>query len=221
MTIERKLLNYDNTSLKFKAETGEFEGYASVFGGTDAYGDTILPGAFAETLKSRERPVRLRWNHFGPVIGKYTEMYEDEKGLFVRGVLTPGHSLASDVRASMAHGAVDGLSIGFFLNDWSKKDGSSGRIIKSLDLVEISIVEEPADLNAKVLNIKSAVESCETLAQLEEVLRDAGFSNMAAKTVVSRAKFLGHRDDAEEKSAKEEAELMASIMYNSIARKSS
>lgn len=219
MTIERKLLNFEATSLKFKADSGEFEGYASVFGGTDSYGDTILAGAFENTLKNRERPVRMRWNHFGPVIGKYDEIYEDEKGLFVRGKLTPGHSLAQDVRASMAHGAVDGLSIGYFLNDYSKKEGSGGRIIKSLDLVEISVVEEPADLNAKVLNVKSAIESCESLAQIEEILRDVGLSHAAAKTVVARVKSIGLCDEAMELRNRELDRLIKRISFPNIIQR--
>jgi HK97 family phage prohead protease len=193
MSIERKLLSLDITGFKFDGESGEFEGYASVFGGKDSYGDTIQKGAFAKTLENRNRPVRMRWNHFGPVIGKYTEMYEDEKGLHVKGQLTPGHSVANDVRASLAHGAIDGLSIGFFLNDYSNMEGG-GRDIRSVDLVEISVVEEPADLAAKITSIKSAVDQSEKLSDLELILRDAGFSRAEATAFVSRVKSIYQRD---------------------------
>jgi HK97 family phage prohead protease len=193
MQIEKKLLSVGMTEIKFNGESGEFEGYASVFDGVDSYGDTILKGAFEETLKGRERSVKMRWNHFGPVIGKYTEMYEDEKGLFVRGSLTPGHSVASDVRASLKHGAIDGLSIGFFLDEYEEKQ-NGGRLIKSVDLVEISVVEEPADLNARITNIKSAVDDSEKLSDLELILRDAGFSRAEATAFVSRVKSIYQRD---------------------------
>jgi len=193
MSIERKLLSLDSTGFKFDGESGEFEGYASVFGGKDSYGDTIQKGAFTKTLENRNRPVRMRWNHFGPVIGKYTEMYEDEKGLYVKGQLTPGHSVANDVRASLVHGAIDGLSIGFFLNDYSNMEGG-GRDIRSVDLVEISVVEEPADLAAKITSIKSAVDESEKLSDLELILRDAGFSRAEATAFVSRVKSIYQRE---------------------------
>jgi uncharacterized protein len=193
MKTEYKLLDVQTTEFKFDGETGEFEGYASVFNGVDSYGDTILPGAYKNTLKKRDRSVKMRWNHFGPVIGKYAEMYEDEKGLYVKGQLTPGHSVANDVRASLIHGAIDGLSIGFFAKKSENKE-EGGRILKEIELVEISVVEEPADLNARITNIKSAIEEAQRLADMEDILRDAGFSKSEATTMVSRIKSIALGD---------------------------
>jgi HK97 family phage prohead protease len=189
MALIHKLLDVKSAEFKFNGESGEFEGYASVFDGVDSYGDTIKAGAFRKTLEKRDRPVRMRWNHFGPVIGKWLEMMEDSKGLFVRGQLTPGHSVAEDVKASLKHGAIDGLSIGFYLDDYEDKPGG-GRDIRSMRLVEISVVEEPADLGAKIDNIKSAVEEANRLADIELILRDAGFSRTVATALVSRCKSI-------------------------------
>jgi uncharacterized protein len=187
MALIQKLLDIKSAEFKFNADNGEFEGYASVFGGVDSYGDTIHEGAFRKTLEGRERPVRMRWNHYGPVIGKWVELMEDSKGLFVRGQLTPGHSVAEDVKASLMHGAIDGLSIGFMLGDYDEKP-TGGRDIKSVKLVEISVVEEPADLSAKISSIKSAIDDAERLADIELILRDAGLSRAEATALVSRVK---------------------------------
>jgi len=112
--MERKLFSLDEVEVKFYDDKpGKFAGYASVFNGVDSYGDTILPGAYTKTLKNRKRPILMRWQHFGPVIGKWTGAEQDEKGLRMEGELTPGHSLAEDIYASMKHGAVNGLSIGY------------------------------------------------------------------------------------------------------------
>ena len=44
-------------ALEIKADAaGVIEGYGSVFGGVDAYGDTIEPGAFTESLGKRQPP---------------------------------------------------------------------------------------------------------------------------------------------------------------------
>lgn len=200
MAMIHKLLDAKSAQVKFDAVSGEFEGYASVFGGIDSYGDTIQPGAFAETLETRERTVKMRWNHFGPVIGKYIEIEEDDKGLFVKGQLTPGHSVAEDVKASLVHEAIDGLSIGFMLGDFEEKpDG--GRNIKSVKLVEISIVEEPADLGAKITSIKSAIAEASRLCEIELILRDAGLSRSESTALVSRVKAIAQVDFEQKRSS--------------------
>lgn len=200
MAMIHKLLDAKSAQVKFDAVSGEFEGYASVFGGVDSYGDTIQPGAFAETLETRERTVKMRWNHFGPVIGKYIEIEEDDKGLFVKGQLTPGHSVAEDVKASLVHEAIDGLSIGFMLGDYEEKpDG--GRNIKSVKLVEISIVEEPADLGAKITSIKSAIAEASRLCEIELILRDAGLSRSESTALVSRVKAIAQVDFEQKRSS--------------------
>lgn len=197
MALIQKLLDVKSAQFKFNGDTGEFEGYASVFDGVDSYGDTIKAGAFRKTLEKRERPVRMRWNHFGPVIGKYVEIMEDSKGLFVRGQLTPGHSVAEDVKASLKHGAIDGLSIGFYLEDYDDKP-AGGREIRSIKLVEISVVEEPADIGAKITNIKSAIDDAQRLADIELILRDAGLSRTEATALVSRVKSIADGDRKQE-----------------------
>src|SRR5690606_21577011 len=73
--VERKLASLEAVEFKLdEARKGFFSGYASVFGGVDSYGDTILPGAYKKTLKHRRRPVQMRWNHYGPVIGKWLKL---------------------------------------------------------------------------------------------------------------------------------------------------
>jgi HK97 family phage prohead protease len=192
--METKQLSLDVLDLKFIDSNLTFSGYASIFGGIDAYGDTIEAGAYANTLKGRARPIRMRWNHWGPVIGKWIELVEDKKGLLVSGELTPGHSQAADVYASMKHGAVDGLSIGYRVKAFDQLNDDR-RILKEIELVEISIVEEPADLGAKIGDVKSFIEAAESLKEIESILRDAGgFNRIDAKALVSRIKSMSLRD---------------------------
>jgi uncharacterized protein len=202
MQIEHKLLSLDATQFKFNGDTGVFEGYASVFGGVDAYGDTIHPGAYKSTIENRERPIRMRWNHFGPVIGKYTEILEDSIGLFVKGQLTPGHSVAEDVKASLLHGAIDGMSIGYMVRRSEDKPGR-GKDLYEIDLVEISVVEEPADLGAKITNVKAALQECKRLADIELILRNAGFSRTESTALISRVKSIAFVDNERKPSSDE------------------
>ena len=93
--MEIKLLSLPSVDLKLTGDDLSFAGYASAFNGIDTYGDTIFPGAFKDTIHNRARPIRMHYNHDPrTVIGKWIEVKEDDKGLFIAGELTPGHSLA-------------------------------------------------------------------------------------------------------------------------------
>jgi hypothetical protein len=197
--MRHKGLALDGIGLKLAGgdtEARKFSGYASVFGGVDSYGDTIMPGAYKNTITNRQRPIAMRWNHTGPVIGKWTEIREDEKGLYVEGELTSGHSVADDAYALLKHGAISGMSIGYFpVKEEPNETGGSD--LHEIKLVEISIVETPADLSAQVGSIKSAIDEADSYKQIERLLRDAGgFSRSEAQMLVSRVKSLALSDSA-------------------------
>lgn len=201
--MERKNLDLTAVELKFDEEDGgrKFSGYASVFGGSDSYGDTIMPGAYKKTIKKRERPIQMRWNHYGPVIGKWSKIEEDEKGLYVEGELTPGHSVAEDVYASLKHGSVTGLSIGYRPVQ-IRELGEGKRELKEIELIEISAVESPADVAAQIGNVKSDIEEAASLKDYERILRDAGFTRADATALVSGIKSLDQSDsDPEDQTA--------------------
>lgn len=197
--MECKHLQLTQTQIKFGAEGGlKFSGYASVFNGVDSYGDTVAVGAYKRTLENRDRPVALRWNHYGPVIGKYVDIYEDEIGLRVEGELTKGHSVAEDAAALMRHGAISGLSIGYIVKDSDSNHPHAGRLLKDIELVEISVVEEPADNEARVDSVKSALAECATLKEIEAVLRkQCGLSRQEATATVSAVKHAVTRSESE------------------------
>jgi len=188
---DRRDLPLDLAELKFSQKDAndplEFEGYASVWGRVDSYGDTVLKGAFADSLKSR-RPMMLFGHSPGRVPGKWLSYEENDKGLLVKGQLTPGHSEAKDIGASLKHGALNGLSIGGYSVDWEPQK-SGGRVIKSFDLYEISIVSMPAEQEARIdtASVKAMLDSCDKLSDFEAFLREAGGpAKSAATAMVSR-----------------------------------
>lgn len=192
----QKTLKFDDVELKMKLDSGHFEGYASKWDGVDSYGDTILKGAFAETLKSAQP--KMFFNHSWDMpIGKWLSVEEDGDGLYVKGELTPGLTISSDIHAAMKHGTLDGLSIGGFLKkgDYEEKDGR--RIIRKWSqLAEISPVAFPADSAARIdlQSVKSGpdliaeIEEITTVKEFEYLLRSvAGLSKGAAKSLTARA----------------------------------
>jgi uncharacterized protein len=226
--MHHKTLALRDAQVKFAKDGASFAGYASVFNGTDSYGDTILPGAYKDTLAAHGLP-KMFVNHDGfgffgggnlPV-GKWTKAVEDDTGLFVEGEFTPGMARAEEVRAALKHGTVDGLSIGYHIKkaDYEEKDDESGgRLIKRVSrLAEISVVTFPADEAARVdlTSVKSEeVDAIESIRDFERFLRDAGgLSKGLAQALVSRARvlFAAGEPSAEAFDAKAAQELQAAL----------
>lgn len=147
-----------NLTLKGVSGDGSFSGYASLFGEVDLGRDTIVSGAFSKSLKARGAAgVRMLFQHDpAEPIGTWKVIREDERGLYVEGVLSPGVARAREVHALMKSGALDGLSIGF-RTVRARSDKASGvRRILEADLWEISVVTFPMLPAARVSNVKHA-----------------------------------------------------------------
>lgn len=209
---DRRVLPLELADLKFdqKDDTAplEFEGYASVWGRVDSWGDTMLKGAFVEALKER-RPMMLFGHSPGRVPGKWIKYEEDEKGLKMRGQLTPGHSEAKDIGASLKHGALNGLSVGGYTTDW-ESTSQGGRIIKAFDLYEVSIVSMPAEQEARIdtASVKQMLDTCDKLSDFEEFLREVGLSKSAATAMVARLSRIARGEPVEVSATKQASELL-------------
>jgi uncharacterized protein len=213
----RKILSLNDAAIKLDADTGRFAGYASVFGGVDSYGDTIVRGAYESTLRSNGKP-KMFFNHdsYSLPIGKWLAAKEDDHGLFVEGELTPGNSHAESVHAALKHGTVDGLSIGYYLKKGDFDETEDGRVIRKVSkLVEVSIVTFPADDAARVdlASIKSEdIDGLETVRDFERFLRDAGgLSKGLTTALVSRAKTIF--SSGEPSSVEVEAKALRDIAF--------
>lgn len=194
--LERFEVKFADTEVDSK--TGEFSGYGAVFGNVDSYGDVIEKGAFKDTLREWEEkgkypPMLLQ--HGGAMInaddlvpiGKWTHMEENSRGLKVTGKL---FGLDTDrgkmIYESMKEGVLDGLSIGYRVKKSvnGTKPTDPVRRLTALDLFELSVVTFPANGKARIAAVKSA-DQIATIRDFEKFLRDAGFSNAAAKAIAS------------------------------------
>lgn len=164
---------------------GLFTGYASTFDGPpDAYGDIIKPGAFTKSLAqhatNKTMPAFL-WSHDqDQVLGKWLDFTETAHGLKVKGQLTLEVEKARDAYALMKDGAL-GLSIGFMIpqggSEWDSQQ--KVRVLKQVNLFEVSTVAMPANPAAKITQVKS-------IRDLEFQLRDElNFSAREAKRIAA------------------------------------
>lgn len=198
------------------ADDGTFEGYGSVFGVVDTYQEIVAPGAFTDSLAeiaAKKRTVPVLWQHRqDQPIGVYSEITEDETGLFVKGqLLIAAVGQAAEAHALMKAGAVTGLSIGYWIRESSFDEKTGIRTLTKLDLVEVSLVTFPANDDARVEAVKFKLAHGElpTMPEFEKLLREAGFSKSQATIVASRG--LSHllRSESEGAAAKEEVRSLS------------
>lgn len=198
------------------AESGDamiVEGYGAYFNNIDAYGDVIVPGAFADTLAATAaagKTIPMLYQHQSDkVAGIWTNLAEDGKGLAVKGRLLPT-TLGRDTYVEMKEKAITGLSIGFTTLDASPRvnAGDPKRTIKKVHLWEVSPVTFPANDKARVFDVKSAAPS-----EIEKILRDAGLSRAEAKAFMADG-FAGIKNLRD---AGDEAEELAALIRRNIA----
>lgn len=215
---ERKVVPFLPITVKAKADGPvTFSGYASTFGNTDLGGDIVMPGAFKESLGGRDP--KMFWNHNARMIpvGKWVDVKEDDKGLLVKGELTPGHSVAEDLAAAIRHGTVDKMSIGYRTIKSEYDEDSETRKLTQVELMEISPVNFPMNEQADITAVKSMIDGLATLKEVEQLLRDAaGFSVSEAKALVSRFKMIVREADIASKSQREDATARLVALIESL-----
>ncbi len=186
--------------VKFASDkAGVFSGYGSVTGNKDAGGDVIQSGAYRDTLRAWEDkgkypPMLLQ--HGGGFlggaddmlpVGKWTHMEENSKGLKVEGELFAlGTERGQYIYEGLKAGALDGLSIGYRVKEFvlGTKPTDPRRTIKSLELMEVSIVTFPMNDKARISAVKSG--DIKTIREFEDFLRDVGgYSHAAAKAIAA------------------------------------
>ena len=172
--LEQKFCRFDE-GLTIKDGT-RIEGYASLFGACDQGGDVVEPGAYAASLKAlgaAGRSVKMLWQHDpAQPIGVWDEVCEDGKGLFVKGRLLDSVARAREAAELIAAGAIDGLSIGYRTVRATKND-KGRRLLKELELWEVSLVTFPMLPSARVAAKGDAVPGDDALRDLAAVFEDA------------------------------------------------
>lgn len=208
--------------VKFAEEGGEdlgvIEGYASKFDILDRGGDIMKPGAFKASIaewKRKKAMPPILWNHdpYTP-IGVWTEMKEDAVGLYVKGQLLLDIPQAVVVRSLVKAKAVRGLSIGY---EWIDRDYdrvSGARLLKRVNLWEISPVTFPMLTEALIAGVKGDFDP----KALERALRDEGLSNRDAKAAISVFRKHALRDaGSTEPAPRDGAAEMLTTLRKSIA----
>jgi len=209
--------------VKDLSEDGTFEGYGSVFGNVDSYGEKVMPGAFVESLARHKREgsnVLMLWQHMSTEpIGVWEDLAEDAKGLWGKGRFLLDIQRAREVYALAKNKAIGGLSIGY--REVETEPDGNVRLLKKLDLYEISPVTFPANRRARIEAVKS--ERMEEFARrlrdgdpmpikdFEDILREAGVPKSMATAIASHGYAKAIRSDSEGDQANDATALLKAL----------
>lgn len=183
-----------------ETNTMEFSGYGAVFDNVDSYGDMIKKGAFAKFIDdvksgTQQYPSMLL-QHGGwginstdmMPVGIWTDIQEDDIGLKLTGKLaeTQNGKEAYQLLKMTPRPAITGLSIGYYTRDssYGGKQDAYDRLLKQIDVLEISLVTFPANDKARVTGVKSTNDITER--DFEQLLHEAGFDKKAAQIIIEQ-----------------------------------
>lgn len=151
---------------KYDAETRQVSGFATL-DNFDSHGDVVLSEAsqkaftrFRGNIREMHRPI---------AVGKLVDFREEEfydpgtekfyRGIYATAYVSKG---AQDTWEKVLDGTLTGFSIGGNIIDsdteWNKDAGQSVRFIKDYELVELSLVDNPANQLANIFSIQKTAE---------------------------------------------------------------
>lgn len=168
------------------ANIGVFSGHMAAFA-KDRMDDVFLPGAFQKSLERHKqdgRPIRMLSQHDSDhLIGGFPIEFvrEDDKGLFVVGNINLDVQKGKESFSLMKQGVLTDMSIGFSVNGDSGSEFRDGiRFLKDVEVWEGSLVTEPANVAARVNEVKAVVP----FQDLPLASRDRPWDSTAAITRV-------------------------------------
>lgn len=193
-------------------DDGYISGYCSVFGQVDTYDDTIEPHAYDAVVASGTKPLMF-FNHasYCVPIGVWDKLSVDGIGLFIEGRLNLNNKQGKEVFDALKFGSMNGLSVAITMQDEDVECDDEGiRHIKNVrELYEVSIVNFPADKNARISDIKS--DTIKSIRDVEHSLCEVGFSQTDAKGVISLVKTALTQEQRDAEKAKAEEAIKAHI----------
>ena len=139
----------------------------------DQQGDIVLADASHQAFSRFRGNIREMHNE-KIAAGRMVSFNEDEfydpttnksyKGVFVTAYVSKG---AQDTWEKVLDGTLTGFSIGGKINDsenqWSKDASTNVRIVKDYDLIELSLVDNPANQLANVFSIQKNADGSATV----------------------------------------------------------
>lgn len=131
-----------------------------------AYVERFAPNSISEDVSE----VKLKFGHEGLPIGKVFEGRNSDEGFVIRAKISET-SQGNDVYTLIRDGVLNKFSVGFIPVE-SERDGNV--VIRNLvSLKEVSVVEQPAYSDAKILTVREVTNTIEEVPTMESINNDS------------------------------------------------
>lgn len=178
------VIDFDPHSVKSADGAVYIEGYANTVD-KDRVSEIVLPKAFEKSLPTYlENPVMLYQHNWDNVIGSIAEARITDKGLWVKGKVSNAKDV-EDVKTKILEGSLRTFSIGYNEVDSIYDDKSQAKVIKELELLEISVVTIPANAQAKFKPVTEDQDPAP--AEAEKATDEASGEDQVGKALVELA----------------------------------
>jgi hypothetical protein len=151
---------------KYDAETRQVSGFATL-DNFDSHGDVVLSEASQKAFQRFRGNIREM--HQPIAVGKLVDFREEEfydpisekfyRGIYATAYVSKG---AQDTWEKVLDGTLTGFSIGGNIIDsdteWNKDAAKSVRFIKDYELIELSLVDNPANQLANIFSIQKTAD---------------------------------------------------------------
>lgn len=189
--MKTKTLSLNITGFKAQSDSMKFSCYGNVKGNIDHAQDRTLDGAYIDSInkhKSNGTMPKMFWMHnpYETPIGKWHDMKEDSKGLYMEGELANTEK-GREIYELMKMGALDSFSIGYSVDEekWNHEKQCNDLI--KLNIKEVSVVTFACNEESRLVDIKAKMEDGEmpTKRELQDFLRDNGLSKRQAEKITN------------------------------------
>ena len=125
----------------------------------DRAGDVIPKDTWLKsnaTSNYSKNPIILAFHDHSKPIGKATNWYADDNGLFIEAKISKG---AGDVYHLIKDGVLSTFSVGFYIHDAEYHSKTDTYMITDLELLEVSVVSVPCNQDSTFSVSKSLVDA--------------------------------------------------------------
>ena len=172
---------------KFDGDEGKLVAYVTTFNNADSVGDIMAPGSldkFVKRFNDEEKQLPMLWQHNNnELIGQWTKFEINSRGVKGYGEIFTDVTRGNDVRNLIKRGAVGSVSIGFRSKNYEELENGA-RLFKEIDLMETSVVINPANSRARIVSAKNE-DGTINAKRLDEALRLAGLSRSERRLVLT------------------------------------
>jgi len=162
---------------------GVVTGYLSRFGNVDAHNDIMASGCYSKSIQengpqSAKPRIHYLWNHSDKVVGKFTELREDNFGLYFEAQIIKALKAGEDALIYYAEGIVNEHSVGFKPEKYAfnSDDDDKPSYMRQKTFTEVKLYEGSAVLwganedtpmtSLKGMDASSYVEKLKTMQKL-------------------------------------------------------